>query len=85
MFLYFLACQQVAKSNRVRREQLKNLVKKVKLDDIFDELLPGDKVMESLDASLAGGNEHVSVSINDIVELFDEWCPRSDLSFLPEV
>ena len=55
-------------------------MKKVKLDDIFDELLPGDKVMESLDASLAGGNEHVSVSINDIVELFDEWCPQSDLS-----
>ena len=67
MFLYFLVCQQVAASKRVRREQLKNLVKKVKLDDLFDELLSGDKVMKSLDASLAGGNEHVSVSINDIV------------------
>ena len=37
--------QQVAESKRVRREQLKQLVKKVKLEALFDELLPGDKVM----------------------------------------
>ena len=72
--------QQVAETKRVRREQLKNLVKSVKLDDLYDELLPGDKVMKAVDASLAGGNEHVAVSINDLVELFDEWCPQSDLS-----
>ena len=35
---------------------------------------------KALDASLSGGNEHVSVSINDLVELFDEWVPQSDLS-----
>ena len=37
--------QQVAESKRVRREQLKQLVKKVKLDDLFDELLPGEEII----------------------------------------
>ena len=72
--------QQVAESKRVRKEQLRQLVKKVKLEDLFDELLRGDKVMEAVDTSLSGGSEHVSVSINDIVELFDVWVPQSDLS-----
>ena len=51
-------------------EQLRQLVKNVKLDDLFDELLPGEKVMKAIDASLSGGAEHVSVSIDDLVELF---------------
>ena len=70
--------QQAAESKRVRKEHLRQLVKNVKFDDHFEELLPGEKVMGAIDVSLSGGAEQVSVPINDLVELFHEWVPQSD-------
>ena len=71
--------QEVAESKRVRREQLRRLIKDRSLDSLYDELLPGEKVMKAIDASLSGGNDHVAAVTNDTVELFDEWVPQSDL------
>ena len=70
--------QSVAETKRVRREQLRQALKKTHLEHLFDEVLPGEQVMMAVDNGLASGNEHVAVSINDLVELFDEWTPESD-------
>ena len=71
--------QKVAENRRVRREQLRQLLKKTKLMGLFDETLPGDKVMKAIDTGLAGGNEHVAADINDTVALYDEWVPQAEL------
>ena len=70
--------QSVAETKRVRREQLRQALKKQKLESLFDEVLPGEQVMIAVDNGLASGNEHVAVTINDLVELFDEWTSESD-------
>ena len=70
--------QSVAETKRVRREQLRQALKKTGLEQLFDEVLPGEQVMMAVDNGLASGNEHVAISINDLVELFDEWTPESD-------
>ena len=36
--------------------------------------------MKAIDAELAGGNEHVAISTNDLVELFNARVSQSDLS-----
>ena len=71
--------QSVAETKRVRREQSRQALKKTHLEHLFDEVLPGEQVMMAVDNGLASGNEHVAVSINDLVELFDEWTPESDM------
>ena len=70
--------QKVAESKRIRREQLQNLITKVNLESLYDEVLPGEKVMKALDSGLSGGSEHVAANINDLVELFDEWVPQQE-------
>ena len=70
--------QGIAETKRVRREQLRQALTKVGLDTLFDEILPGEPVMIAIDNGLASGTEHVAVSINDLVELFDEWTPESE-------
>ena len=68
----------MAESKRIRREQLQNLITKVHLESLYDEVLPGEKVMKALDSGLSGGSEHVAANINDLVELFDEWVPQQE-------
>ena len=68
--------QKVAESKRIRREQLQNLITEVGLEALYDEVLPGEKVMKAIDAGLSVGSEHVAANINDLVELFDEWVPQ---------
>ena len=73
--------QKVAESKRARREQLSKLVKNVGLDELYEEDLPGEKVMKAIDAGLSGGSEHVAANIYDLVELFDEWAPQMEFDY----
>ena len=57
---------------------MRQALTKQNLGDLFDEVLPGEQVMIAVDNGLASGNEHVAGSVNDLVELFDEWTPESD-------
>jgi len=70
--------QSVADSKRIRKEQLRQLLTSSGLSSLFEEVLPGEKLMTAIDNGLNSGNEHVAANINDLVELFDEWVPEGD-------
>ena len=65
---------------RVLREQLRMVIQVARLDTLLDELMLDEKVTKVIESGLDGGFDHGAVSINDLVELFDEWVPKSELS-----
>ena len=53
--------QEVAESKRVRREQLRKLIKDRALESLYDELLPGEKVMKAIDKAFDGDADVVEL------------------------